>query len=63
MFVAYTRLGAIARVETGIALYAVAGLMITMVLADAVLDADSVWEKMEERGLVPPADHESMRGR
>jgi paraquat-inducible protein A len=61
VFVAYTRLGAIARVETGIALYAVAGLMITMVLADAVLDADSVWEKMEERGLVPPANHETMQ--
>lgn len=55
VFVAYTRLGAIARVETGIALYAVGGLMITMVLADAVLDNDSVWERMEERGLVAAA--------
>ncbi len=54
VFVAYTRLGAIARVETGVALYAVGGLMITMVLADAVLDGDSVWERMEERGLVSP---------
>ena len=38
VFVAFTRLGAIATVETGIALYAVGALMISMVTADYLLD-------------------------
>ena len=54
VFVAFTRLGAIATVSTGIALYAVAALMLTMVASDYLLDADGVWEAMEARGLVPP---------
>ena len=54
VFVAFTRLGAIATVSTGIALYAVAALMMTMVASDYLLDADGVWEMMEARGLVPP---------
>ena len=55
VFVAFTRLGAIATVQTGVALYAVATLMVTMVSADYLLDADGVWDEMEVRGLVPPA--------
>ena len=54
VFVAFTRLGAIATVSTGTALYAVAALMMTMVASDYLLDADGVWELMEQRGLVPP---------
>ncbi len=54
VFVAFTRLGAIATVSTGTALYAVAGLMMTMVASDYLLDADGVWDEMERRGLVPP---------
>ena len=54
VFVAFTRLGAIATVNTGVALYAVAALMITMVTADYLLEPDGVWEAMEERGLVAP---------
>lgn len=53
VFVAFTRLGAIAKVETGIALYAVGALMVSMVLTDYILDPDALWEEMEEKGLVP----------
>ena len=54
VFVAFTRLGSIATVNTGAALYAVAALMVTMVAADFLLEPESVWEAMEQRGLVPP---------
>ena len=53
VFVAFTRLGAIATVQTGVALYAVGALMISMVTADYLLDGQGVWEEMEARGLVP----------
>ena len=52
VFVAFTRLGAIATVSTGVALYAVSALMLTMVAADYLLDTDGVWDEMERRGLV-----------
>ena len=55
VFVAFTRLGAIATVDIGVALYAVAGLMMAMVAADYFLDPEEIWETMEVRGLVPPA--------
>ncbi len=54
VFVAFTRLGAIATVNVGVALYAVAALMMAMILADFYLDADGVWDAMEARGIVPP---------
>jgi paraquat-inducible protein A len=54
VFVAFTRLGSIATVQVGVALYAVAALMLTMVAADYLLDADEIWETMERRGVVPP---------
>ncbi len=55
VFVAFTRLGAIATVQIGVALYAVAALMMAMVSADYFLDPEEMWETMERRGLVPPA--------
>ena len=55
VFVAFTRLGAIATVQVGIALYALAGLMLTMVMTDYLIDHEAVWEEMAERGLVPGA--------
>ena len=55
VFVAFTRLGAIATVDVGVALYAVGALMMVMVSADYFLDPEEVWETMERRGLVPPA--------
>ncbi len=63
VFVAFTRLGAIATVETGAALYAVAALMMTMVTADYLLDSDDVWEAMEARGIVPTARPAARPGR
>ncbi len=55
VFVAFTRLGAIATVDVGVALYAVGALMMAMVSADYFLDPEEIWETMEARGLVPPA--------
>ena len=55
VFVAFTRLGAIATVGTGVALYAVVALMMAMVTADYLLHPDEVWEAMEARGIVPAA--------
>ena len=54
VFVAFTRLGAIAKVDTGIALYAVGGLMLALVASDWLLDSEGVWEAMEARGLIQP---------
>jgi paraquat-inducible protein A len=51
VFVAYTRLGAIATVEVGIALYALGGLMLTMVLTDYLIDREGVWEQFAGFGL------------
>ncbi|HEX2944170.1 MAG TPA: paraquat-inducible protein A, partial [Rhodopila sp.] len=47
LFVAYVRLKAMATVDLGPAVYALAGLMIISVLADHTLDAQAVWEAME----------------
>jgi paraquat-inducible protein A len=52
VFVAFTRLGAIATVQIGTALYALGALLLTMVLADCVIDRQGIWEEMEEIGLV-----------
>ncbi len=51
VFVAYTRLAAIATVEVGPALIALAGVMAAMTAADAALDHEAVWEEMERHGL------------
>ena len=52
VFVAFTRLKAIATVEVGTALYALAALMMTMVLSDYLLDREVVWQEMAAHGLV-----------
>ncbi len=49
VFVAYVRLGVLARIELGPALYALAGLMLTMVTADATLDSEAVWAALDRR--------------
>ena len=48
VFVAYTRLTALATVHVGLALYALLGLMLAMVAADAALDPEAVWEALDE---------------
>ena len=51
LFVAYSRLGALATVAVGPAVFALAALMLMMVAADYALDPHAVWEAMERRGL------------
>ena len=51
VFVAYTRLAAIATVQVGPALIALGGVMAAMTAADAALDHEAVWEEMERQGL------------
>lgn len=49
--VAYTKLIDLVHIELGLALYALALLMLTMIAAEAVLDRQAVWEEMERRGV------------
>ena len=48
-FVAYTRLAALATVDIGVALYALGGLMLMMIAADALLDHEALWEALGRR--------------
>jgi paraquat-inducible protein A len=52
--VAYTKLVDLVHIEVGVALYAMALLMLTMIAAEAVLDRQAVWDEMERRGV--PSD-------
>jgi len=51
VFVAYTRLAALATVQVGGALYALAGLMLVTAAADAAMDPEAVWRQIDQRGL------------
>ena len=51
VFVAYVKLVDLVHIEIGPALYALGALMLTNVVADAVLDRQAVWDEMERRGL------------
>lgn len=54
VFVAYSRLAALATVEVGAALYALGGLMLMTIAAEALLDAETLWETLGQRcGLAP----------
>jgi paraquat-inducible protein A len=53
VFVAYVKLVDLATIHVGVALYAVATLMVTMAAANAAIDTDAVWEAMERRGRIP----------
>ena len=61
VFVAYTRLTAIATVAVGPALFALGGVMLCVIAADVELDREAVWEKMAEKGVLhmrpAPAGH------
>jgi paraquat-inducible protein A len=52
VFVAYTRLQAIATVQVGPAIFALGGMVLCLVAADATLDHDEVWHALEARGLL-----------
>jgi paraquat-inducible protein A len=65
VFVAYTRLQAIAEVEVGSALVALGGVMLSMVAADIALDHEEVWETFEARGMMaklPPQPQHGLIG-
>ncbi len=55
VFVAYVKLIDLATIEIGVALYALATLMLIMIAARVALDLHAVWEEMERRGLVRAA--------
>ncbi len=56
IFVAYVRLADSATVVLGVAVYALAALMLVMAAMDATVDFEDIWEEVERRGLVtlPP---------
>ena len=53
-FVAFAKLGALARMEPGPGVYALFGFMLATIAADAVLDPQAVWEAIAHRAR-PPA--------
>ena len=58
VFVAYTKIAALAQVDVGHAVYAMAALMLAMAGIDASMDPDTVWRELERRqagGAAPEA--------
>lgn len=51
VFVAYVKLVDMVHIDVGYAVYALVGLMVAMIAADATLDRQAVWEAMERRGI------------
>ena len=49
VFVAYTKLVALAHVQVGYAVYAMAALMLVLAGVDACMDREAVWEALEQR--------------
>ncbi|HXQ52567.1 MAG TPA: paraquat-inducible protein A [Stellaceae bacterium] len=63
IFVAYVKLAALATVTLGIAVYALAALMVAMAAMDVILDYDTLWEEVVAKGLVlvpPPSPGEKL---
>jgi len=56
LFVSYTKLADLAQVEFGIAVYAMAGMMLVTVMLSARFDHGAFWEAMERKGVThrPP---------
>jgi paraquat-inducible protein A len=54
IFVAYVKLQAIVFIQIGVAIYALGALLLTMIAADVLLDAQFIWEEMERRGIPGP---------
>ncbi|GAB0114673.1 PqiA/YebS family transporter subunit [Acidisoma sp. C75] len=52
IFVAYVKLVDLVHIDVGFAVYALVGLMLATIAADAALDRQAVWEEMERRGAV-----------
>ncbi len=60
VFVAYTKLVDLARVEVGPAVYALAALMLTMAATDSTVDVDLIWQKRPVSRFVRRADGKRM---
>ncbi|MGI4795617.1 MAG: paraquat-inducible protein A, partial [Janthinobacterium lividum] len=56
IFVAYTKLIDLAKVDVGPAVYALAGLMLTMAATDSTIDVDMIWHKRRVSRFVRRAD-------
>ncbi len=54
VFVAYTKLIDLARVDVGVACYAMGALMVVMAAGDATLDPEAVWQAVPPRGEAAP---------
>ena len=55
LFVAYTKLVDLARVDIGLAVYALGGLVLVMAAADASMDDEAVWARLPpRREAIPP---------
>jgi paraquat-inducible protein A len=52
VFVASVKLVDIVHIDIGFAVYALVGVVVTTIAADALLDRRAVWEEMERRGIV-----------
>jgi paraquat-inducible protein A len=53
LFVAYTKLRSLVQITIGPALWALLALMLVVIAADALLDPEAVWQRLEQR---PPPD-------
>jgi paraquat-inducible protein A len=51
VFVAYTRLRALASVEIGTGLIALGGVMLTLIAVDATIDREAIWISFDRRGV------------
>lgn len=51
VFVAYVKLVDMVHIDVGYAVFALVGLMVSMIAGDATLDRQAVWEEMERRGI------------
>ena len=60
--VAYTRLRAIVHVHVETAVFALIGLVLSMITVSSVLDHETVWEEMKQKGLLGPLDRAPQRG-
>ncbi len=63
LFVAYTRLAALASVTVGVGVYALAALMVLTAWADCWMDEDALWDAIGRRGHAGPDAPGAAHGR
>ena len=54
VFVAYTKLGDLATIHVGGAVYALGALMLMMAATDAAIDPDAIWEQLDSPAMAAP---------